>query len=64
MNLVKHLYVLPLLLLIGLLLPLSPALSAEAENQEEWVEVPPALGPEAMTSLVSNLDQEQTDALV
>jgi len=64
MKLVNRLYVLPFLLLIGLLLPISSALSAGAESTGEWVDVPPALGPEAMTSLVSNLDQEQTDALV
>ncbi len=64
MKLFKLLVVLPFFLFLGLMLPLSTAFSAETESNAGWVEVPPALGPEAMTELVSNLDQEQTDALV
>ncbi|MCP4008370.1 MAG: hypothetical protein GY726_02520, partial [Proteobacteria bacterium] len=64
MRIVKNIFVLPFLLFVGLLLPLGSAFSAEAENSAEWVDVPPALGPEAMTNLVSNLDTEQTNALV
>jgi len=64
MRILKHLFLLPFLLSLGALLPLGSAFSAEAENSAEWVDVPPALGPEAMTNLVSNLDTEQTNALV
>ena len=64
MKYIKHLSALPFLLFMGLMLPLGSAFSAEAESKGEWVDVPPALGPEAMTTLVSKLDQEETDALV
>jgi len=63
MKITSHLLLLPLLLL-GLLLPVSSVFSAEETSAEKWVEVPPELGPEAMTSLVSKLNQEQTDTLV
>lgn len=64
MKIIKHFSVLSFVLLVGLMLPGSSAISAETDGGDKWVEVPAALGPEAMTSLVSNLDQEQTDALV
>ena len=64
MKIIKHLFTLLFLLVLGILLPVSSVISAEAPTGGEWVEVPPALGPEAMTKLVSNLDTEQTNALV
>ena len=64
MKIIKRFSVLSLLLVLGILLPGSSAFSAETDKNDKWVEVPAALGPEAMTVLVSNLDQEQTDALV
>jgi small-conductance mechanosensitive channel len=64
MNITKHLFVLTFLLFLGLFLPVGSAYSAETQGSREWVDVPPALGPEAMTNLVSKLDAEQTNALV
>ena len=64
MKIIKSLSAFSLLLFLGILLPGSSAFSAETDKNDKWVEVPAALGPEAMTALVSNLDQEQTDALV
>ena len=56
MKIVKHLSILPFLLLVGIMLPFGSAFSAEAKSNGEWVEVPPALGPEAVTTVVSKLD--------
>jgi moderate conductance mechanosensitive channel len=42
----------------------SESIQAQSNNSDNQVEVPRALGPDAMKSLVSKLDREQTDALV
>lgn len=51
-------------LLLGLLLiPAIPTVAQVLESDEQAVDVPEALGPEAMSDLVSRLDPEQTAAL-
>jgi hypothetical protein len=53
-----------LMFFMGLSLPPGPAIAQSTDTGEKSVELPAALGPEAMSALVSKLDQEQTDALV
>jgi len=49
---------------VMVLLFFSGSVAANSDSGDTPVEVPAALGPEAMGELVSKLDQEQTDALV
>lgn len=56
---------LALLVLVGIIVPgHNAALAQSGTGSDEAVEVPPELGPEAIQSLVSKLDETQTAALV
>lgn len=52
------------LVLFGLMFSGSPAFSAVSSDDQDAVDVPEALSPDAISSLVSKMDAEQTDALV
>ena len=61
---IRH-YLSTSLMCIFLLLSLANNLAiAQSESESQQVEVPQALGPDAMKSLVSKLDEDQTAALV
>jgi len=60
----RHYLAAGLLCLFILLSMASASVQAQSDSPEDQVEVPRALGPDAMKSLVSKLDGEQTAALV
>ena len=53
-----------LLFFLGFPLPSETVFAQSTDADQNAVGVPAALGPEAMSSLVSKLNQEQTDALI
>ena len=60
-----HCRLLALLVFVGVFSLGPPLAQAQSESgSAEAVEVPPELSPESIQSLVSNLDDEQTEALV
>ncbi len=64
MNILKRLQIHALLIALSLFVPFSSgAIAQENTGSGASTTLPEALGPEAMQSLVSKLDSEQTEAL-